>query len=121
LLSAVAEQWITDGTAFAIRDARREEIAERRRLADQVLGTLAPAGHSTSCLIWITLPEATQALEIIRQAMGHGVLIGPGHLFAALPQHAPNAIRLSLGAAATSTELMEGLTLIKQLLQRNTT
>jgi DNA-binding transcriptional MocR family regulator len=119
LLSAVAVQWINDGTASAIRDARRAEIADRRRLATRIMGSLIPSGHAMSCLIWIDLPENAPALELIREAMDHGVLIGPGHLFAASPEHAPNAIRLSLGAAATTANLAAGLTLLKQLLQRN--
>jgi len=120
LLTAVAEEWINDGTAFAIRDARRAEIGDRRRLATRILGALAPSGHRTSSLIWLNLPERLSALELIRQAMDHGVLIGPAHLFAAAPEHVPNAIRLSLGAAATSADLAAGLTVIKQLLRRNT-
>lgn len=119
LLPAIAVRWINDGTAIAIRDARRAEIADRRRRASRMLGALAPAGPVTSCLIWIDLPKNLSALELVREAMDHGVLIGPGHLFAAAPEHVPNAIRLSLGAAATAADLEAGLTLINRLLQRS--
>jgi DNA-binding transcriptional MocR family regulator len=119
LLSAVAVRWINDGTAIAIRDARRGEIADRRKLASRVLGALLPAGHPTSTLIWINLPETIPALELVSAAMDHGVLIGPGHLFAASPAAAPNAIRLSLGAAATPADLEAGLTLVNRMLQRS--
>lgn len=119
LLAAVAMQWINDGTAVAIRDARRAEIAARRRQAMRRLGHIVPPGHATSCLLWIDLPDQLPALELVRQAMDHGVLIGPGQLFAAGPDTAPNAIRLSLGAAATRDDLDAGLTLITQLLQRS--
>ena len=42
-----------------------------------------------------------------------------GQHFAADTGSDPNAIRLSLGAAATRDDLEAGLTLINQLLQRN--
>ena len=119
LLSAVAVRWINDGTAVAIRDARREEISGRHKLARRILGSLLPAGHPNSTLIWIELPEKVPALELVSKAMDHGVLFGPGHLFAASPATAPNAIRLSLGAAATPDELEAGLTLINRILQRS--
>ncbi|MCY1013713.1 hypothetical protein OV079_50955 [Nannocystis pusilla] len=47
-------------------------------------------------------------------------MIGPSHVFAARPGNAPNAVRVSLGAARSRAELGRGLTILAELLDSPT-
>lgn len=116
LLAEIATQWIEDGTAAAIRDARRSEAAARQGLAAAAL-----KGHSYQCnptayFIWMAIPQHRRAAEVIEQAGARSVLLGPAHLFAAQAGRAPNALRVSLSAARSRDELARGLAILAQVL-----
>ncbi|MFY0534380.1 hypothetical protein [Nannocystis pusilla] len=53
---------------------------------------------------------------MVEQAHARDLLIGPSHVFAARPGNAPNAVRVSLGAARSRAELGRGLTILAELL-----
>lgn len=119
LLAEIAARWMTDGTAAAIRDARRAEAAERFRIAKQALRGRAFRGHPAGYFVWLELPEGRSALDVVSEARDLGVLIGPAHIFAADPAAAPNAVRISLGAAASRAELANGLDVLTRLIDRS--
>ncbi|WAS89969.1 aminotransferase-like domain-containing protein [Nannocystis punicea] len=116
LLAEIAAQWITDGTAAAIRDARRAEAAARQQVAAARLGRWQVRSHPTAYFLWLELPPQRRALELVEQAHARDLLIGPSHVFAARPGNAPNAVRVSLGAARSRAELDRGLTILAELL-----
>ncbi|HEX6036546.1 PLP-dependent aminotransferase family protein [Longimicrobium sp.] len=115
LLAEIAATWIGDGTAEALRDARRAEAAARWRIAARVLDGHGVTG-GTSYLLWLPIPVDRSALEVVEQAAARDVMIGPAHLFAVRPGSAPNAVRLSLGAPGSREELEEGLRIIAGIL-----
>lgn len=116
LLNEIASQWISDGTAEALRDARRAEATARQSLAASVLKGHPYAAHATAYFLWMPIPEHRRATELVEQAAARDVLLGPGHVFAARPGHAPNALRISLGAATSRAELERGLKTLAELL-----
>lgn len=120
LLAEIAVQWIADGTATAIRDARRAEAAARQRLAADKLGLWPYRAHPTAYFLWLEIPPQRRALELVEQAHARDLLIGPSHVFAARPGNAPNAVRVSLGAARSRAELGRGLTILAELLDSPT-
>jgi DNA-binding transcriptional MocR family regulator len=120
LLTEIATQWIDDGTAEAIRDARRGEAAARQAIAASVLKGHRYLSHATAYFIWMPVPEQRRAMEIVEQAYARNVAIGPAHLFAARAGRAPNAIRVSLTAARSRAELERGLTVLADLLEKPT-
>ena len=121
LLAEIATQWIDDGTAAAIRDARRAEAAARQRLAAVVLKGHPYQCNPTAYFIWMAIPEHRRATEVVEQAAARSVLLGPAHLFAAQAGSAPNALRVSLSAARSREELERGLTILAQVLAAPTT
>lgn len=116
LLTEIATQWIDDGTAVAIRDARLREAAARQAIAASALKRHPYLSHPTAYFLWMPVPEHQRAMEIVEQAHALGVLIGPAHLFAARAGNAPNALRVSLAAAKSHSELERGLTVLAHLL-----
>ncbi|CAM3747642.1 aminotransferase class I/II-fold pyridoxal phosphate-dependent enzyme [Corallococcus sp. ZKHCc1 1396] len=116
LMQELASQWMADGTAVALRDARRAEASARQALATKVLKGHPYLAHATAYFLWMPIPEHRRATELVEQAAARDVLLGPAHLFAALPGHAPNALRVSLGAASSRAELERGLKTLAELL-----
>ncbi len=116
LLAEIATQWIEDGTAVAIRDARRAEAAARQSLAAAALKGHPYKSGPTAYFIWMAIPEHRRAAEVIEQAAARNVLLGPAHLFAAQAGRAPNALRVSLSAARSRDELARGLAILAQVL-----
>ncbi|NBD08076.1 aminotransferase-like domain-containing protein [Corallococcus silvisoli] len=116
LLTEIATQWVTDGTAESLRDARRVEATARQALAARVLKGHPYVAHDRAYFLWMPLPGHRRATELVEQAAAHDVLIGPSHLFAARPGQAPNALRVSLGAASSRAELERGLKTLAGLL-----
>jgi DNA-binding transcriptional MocR family regulator len=116
LLSEIAVQWLTDGTARALRDARRAEAKARQALAASALKEYPYRSQPTAYFLWMPIPEQRRALELVEQAFARNLSLGPAHLFALRAGHAPNAIRVSLTAARTRDELERGLALLAELL-----
>ncbi|RKH14393.1 PLP-dependent aminotransferase family protein [Corallococcus praedator] len=120
LMSELASRWIADGTAEALRDARRSEAMARQSLAASVLKGHPYVAHATAYFLWMPIPEHRRATELVEQAAARDVLLGPAHLFAARPGNAPNALRVSLGAASSRAELERGLKTLAELLEVTT-
>lgn len=116
LLAEIAVQWITDGTARSLRDARRAEAAARQKLAASALKGYPYRSHPTAYFLWMPIPEQRRAMELVEQAFTRNLSIGPSHLFSPRAGSAPNAIRVSLTAARTRDELERGLALLAELL-----
>ncbi|TKC98305.1 PLP-dependent aminotransferase family protein [Polyangium fumosum] len=121
LLAEIATQWINDGTAAAIRDARRREAAARQTIAAAILKGTPYRAHPTAYFLWMRIPEHRRAMEVIEQAAAQNVLLGPAHLFAARAGSAPNALRVSLAAAKSCNELERGLSILAKLLDGSPT
>ncbi|MDI1475429.1 PLP-dependent aminotransferase family protein [Polyangium sp. y55x31] len=121
LLAEIATQWINDGRAAAIRDARRSEAAARQAIAAEILKNHPYLAHPTAYFLWMRIPEHRRAMELLEQAAAQNVLIGPAHVFAARAGSAPNAIRVSLGAARSRNELERGLAVLAKLLDESPT
>ncbi|MBF5041527.1 PLP-dependent aminotransferase family protein [Aggregicoccus sp. 17bor-14] len=117
LLAEVARQWIADGTARTVRDARRTEAAARQALAARALEGFRYRAHATASFLWLALPEERRALELVEQGLARHLTLGPAHLFTPRPGSAPNALRVSLTAARSRDELSRGLALLTELLR----
>ncbi|NOK38940.1 PLP-dependent aminotransferase family protein [Corallococcus exercitus] len=116
LLHELATQWVTDGTAESLRDARRAEATARQSLAAKVLKGHPYVAHASAYFLWMPIPEHRRATGLVEEAAARDVLLGPAHLFSARPGHAPNALRVSLGAAGSREELERGLKTLAELL-----
>lgn len=117
LMTGLAAEWIRNGTAGEIAAAVRAEAMERQRIAAGML----PAGAVTqeaSLNVWLPLKDGMDSLDLVRLARRRGLAISPGEEFA-VTVSAANAVRISLGAAASRERLSEGLRSLVSILSED--
>ncbi len=114
LMAALASKWILDGTLDAITAAIREESAARQVIAGRVLQGHTFQAHSEGHHLWLTLPERWHRADINLYARQSGLALVPSEAFAV--GSAPEAIRVSLGAAQNQAVLERGLHLLGTIL-----
>lgn len=118
LLATVAAGLIEDGGAAEVAEGRKRGIAERNRIADEILGDYALECAPTSPLRYLRLPEhfTGRSFEICaRQA---GVEVCGAERFAVGNRSAERAVRISVTTPPTVGELAEGLRRLKALLEQ---
>jgi len=109
----IACQWIADGTAARRLAWQRQEIAERWRLARSVLGAALVSDGGPSPHAWVaTRGDAEQVVAACRE---RGVEVVPASVFA-VGTHTPQALRVSLSAAASRAQLKQALQVVCQAL-----
>ncbi|WP_432803777.1 aminotransferase class I/II-fold pyridoxal phosphate-dependent enzyme [Cupriavidus pauculus] len=114
--TALATQWIRDGSAARLLAGIRAEAAARQQIARQWLsgaGTLAPSGIH----VWHALPSYWSSAGFGRAARDESLRVTASDVFyeGAAP---PNAIRISLGGAADRAQLSMALKKLSALLAR---
>ena len=114
LMAALASKWILDGTLDAITAAIREESAARQAIARRILQGLEFQAHPEGHHLWLTLPERWRRADLNVYARQSGLALVPSEAFAVGP--APDAIRVSLGAAQNRAALERGLGLLATVL-----
>jgi DNA-binding transcriptional MocR family regulator len=114
LMTALASQWVFDGTLDAITTAVRDESAARQKMAAQILQGIDFLAHPEGHHLWLTLPDQWRRADLIAQARQSGLALVPSDAFAV--GTAPDAIRVSLGAAQNRAALERGLRLLAALL-----
>jgi DNA-binding transcriptional MocR family regulator len=114
LMAVLASRWILDGTLDAITAAVREESAARQAIARRALQGLEFQAHPEGHHLWLTLPERWRRADLNLHARQSGLALVPSGAFAVGP--APDAIRVSLGAAQNRAVLERGLGLLATVL-----
>lgn len=116
LPTALATQWVHDGSAKHLLEQVRAETWARHDLASGILGMpLSEAGRGIH--VWHALPPRWTAPELARAALAEGLSVTPSASFA-VGGDAPNAVRLSLGAVRGRAPLADALHRLKALLER---
>ncbi len=114
LMTALASQWVLDGTLDTITTAVRDESAARQKMAARILHGVDFLAHPEGHHLWLTLPDRWRRADLIAQARQSGLALVPSDAFAV--GTAPDAIRVSLGAAQNRAALERGLRLLAALL-----
>ncbi|CAH2396875.1 PLP-dependent aminotransferase family protein [Mesorhizobium ventifaucium] len=115
LIAEIASRWIEDGTAKGLIDWQRKALAERHKLAAELLGGVQYLSHRQSLHIWLPLPKGHTEDGFVANARLRGVGVARGSAFT-LSQHAqPPAIRISVGSTRPD-ELRRGLEIISAML-----
>lgn len=116
LTTALATQWIFDGSAQQLFAGVKEEARVRHGLASEVLaGRSGVAGAGLH--IWLTLPGYWTSSELARAAGAEGLAVTPAEVFGTSAA-TPDAIRISLGSIPDRKRLAAGLHRLSQLLAR---
>jgi DNA-binding transcriptional MocR family regulator len=116
LTTALATQWIFDGSANRLLDGVVQEARARNSLARELLAG-RPGAAGEGLHVWLTLPSYWSSSELARAAVGEGLAVTPAEVFNAGPA-SPNAIRISLGSIKDRRRLASGLRRLSQLLAR---
>ncbi|WP_414470800.1 PLP-dependent aminotransferase family protein [Microvirga sp. M2] len=114
LMAALASQWILDGTLDDVTAAVRAESAARQAIAGRMLKGLVFRSHPEGHHLWLTLPDRWHRADLNLYARQSGLALVPSEAFAVGP--APDAIRVSLGAAPSQAMLERGLGLLATVL-----
>ncbi|MFE1599821.1 aminotransferase-like domain-containing protein [Methylobacterium sp. ID0610] len=114
LTAALAARWIVGGELDAIIAAIRQENGLRQAVARDSLRGLDVRAHPCGHHLWLPLPEPWRRGEFGAHARQLGLSTVLSDAFAVGP--APEAIRVSLGAAPDRETLRYGLSLLSTLL-----
>jgi DNA-binding transcriptional MocR family regulator len=111
LMVALVARWLADGSADAIIAAIRNEAAARQKLAAEVLARHAFSRHPNGHHIWIPLPHGWSRTEFASHVHKRGLAIVTSETFSVSETY-PHAIRISLGAASSRSELVQALEIL---------
>ncbi|GAB2944942.1 PLP-dependent aminotransferase family protein [Micromonospora polyrhachis] len=109
-----ATQWLADGTAAAIGEAKRLDARQRQRIRAERLAGFTVHADPNGYHCWWELPDPWRADTFVAAAARHGIAVAPGAAFAVGSGHAPNAVRLALGSPTHDT-LADALDLLTGL------
>ena len=111
-----APPWIENGIVPKLIAQNRTRSIRRNEMACEILDGQTLSFHPQANHVWLTLPRPWSPEALAQAAREGGVFLLPSTTFAARPDYAPNAVRVSLGAARNENQLREGLIKIKRLL-----
>ncbi|HEV2677685.1 MAG TPA: PLP-dependent aminotransferase family protein [Aliidongia sp.] len=113
LTTAIATRWIEDGTARAVIAAIRDETAARQEIARSILPAGGFHADPEGFHLWLPLEPPWTRAEFAARLRSAGIAVVVSDAFALTA--APEAVRLSLGAATTRVELRASLETVADL------
>ena len=113
----IVRLWVENGTAERLVATLRTELKARQTLAAEVLAGFELSGHPVSFHTLLHVPETWPATSFAEAALARGVRVTPASMFATERAHAPNAVRISVAAAADRAALREALGILASLLR----
>ena len=117
LLLALAEQWIRSGTARHLVQEIQREARARQNLARSLLPQEAYA-HPTGLHIWLPLPAHWNQHLFASALEESGVTVACADSFSVAPE-TDDAIRISVGGAASQAALGQAMKRVAALLKEN--
>lgn len=118
VMTAIACQWLQDGTVARLETHKRDDAWLRQTLARDVLSELKPVGHRSSYFLWLPLPEDVRADLVATALAAKHVSVSTAEPFAT-SSHVPHAIRLALGSTDPDT-LRQALLEVKRVIDART-
>jgi DNA-binding transcriptional MocR family regulator len=118
VMTALACQWLEDGTVARLETQKRNDARARQSIARDVLAGLPHVGHPSSYFLWLPMPEEVRADRIAAALIDERVSVSTAEPFA-VSAHVPHAIRLALGSTDPNT-LREALGTVKEVIDAHT-
>jgi DNA-binding transcriptional MocR family regulator len=110
LLIGVLTQWIRDGIAGTVVSTIRRESAARQKVAREVLPAGSFSAHPEGLHLWLQLPARWDRRDFVAHLQRQdGLAVVPSDAFAVGTGGPPDAVRVSLGAAASREGLRGAL------------
>ncbi|MDX1668236.1 MAG: PLP-dependent aminotransferase family protein [Limnobacter sp.] len=113
--SAIATQWILDGTAQMSLDSIRLMSQRRQMIAKRVLGDFEIEANPEGFHLWLKLPSAWKQSAFCGRLLNRGIAIASADMFS-LEGNPPNAVRLSLGGNLTDEKIEKTLRIVAETL-----
>ncbi|MEA3119445.1 MAG: hypothetical protein QOI13_2715 [Paraburkholderia sp.] len=116
--SALATQWINDGTAHDMLNAIRAEANARQTIASQELDSWPYDAHPDGFHLWLPMPQHSDwsAPELAQQLRSRGIGAVAGAAFST-DGNPPNAIRVCLGGPQDRSDCREAMKQIADMLE----
>lgn len=111
LMVALVTHWLKAGITDEIVSAIRNEAAGRQNLARKMLKGISFASRPGAHHLWLSLPRHWNASSFAAHILRAGLAVVASDAFA-VEQPAPQAVRVSLGAARNRAELAQALELL---------
>jgi DNA-binding transcriptional MocR family regulator len=112
---AAAQRMMSDGTVAELARLKRLDARARQKLAAGHLSGFQIETNEKCYHLWLTLPPHWRSQTFVAAAARRDIALTPSTTFAATPGHAPNAVRLALGAP-TMDQLDAGLRTLAAML-----
>ncbi|SDN31627.1 PLP-dependent aminotransferase family protein [Afipia sp. GAS231] len=90
-----------DGTVSELVRLKRIDAARRQQMAAKHLAGFEVQANIQSYHLWLTLPPHWRSQTFVAAAARRDIALTPSTTFAVAPGHAPNAVRLALGAPSS--------------------
>jgi DNA-binding transcriptional MocR family regulator len=117
LMIELVSRLINSGVAEEITKKKRKNTNERNKLINKVLRGYDIKGDKNCIFRWLILPEGLSGEEFEKKAYKRGVQVYSSERFAVGSTKPFGAVRLAVGSPKNEEELMEGLNIIKNLLE----
>ena len=95
---AAGQRLMGDGTATELSRLKRIDAARRQQMAAKSLAGFEIQANAKAYHLWLTLPAHWRSQTFVAAAARRDIALTPSTTFAVAPGHAPNAVRLALGA-----------------------
>ena len=112
---AAGQRLMADGTAAELSKLKRIDAGRRQQLAAKYLAGFETQANSKAYHLWLTLPAHWRSQAFVAAAARRDIALTPSTTFAVAAGHAPNAVRLALGAP-TMAQLETGLQMLSGIL-----
>ena len=98
---AAGQRLMADGTVAELSRLKRIDATRRQQMAAKYLAGFEIQANVKSYHLWLTLPQHWRSQTFVAAAARRDIALTPSTTFAVTPGHAPNAVRLALGAPST--------------------
>jgi DNA-binding transcriptional MocR family regulator len=112
---AAAQRMMSSGIVAELSRLKRLDARARQKLAADRLAGFDIQANANAYHLWLTLPAHWRSQTFVAAAVRRDIALTPSTTFAATPGHAPNAVRLALGAP-TMDQLDIGLRTLAAML-----
>jgi DNA-binding transcriptional MocR family regulator len=116
LMAEWAARWIADGTAEELLNWQKSALAERNRLAAEVLSGIDFYASDNGLHIWLPLTGGWTEEAFVAHARHQGVAVAPGSSFQISDHTTRIGVRICLGAESLDA-LGRGLSVIQRLVR----
>jgi DNA-binding transcriptional MocR family regulator len=115
VMTAIATEWLDDGTVDRLERRKRADARERQDVARAALIGLETVGHSSSYFLWLPMPEEARADQVAAALLREHISVSTAQPFAT-SKDSPHAIRIALGSVPIDV-LRDALHKVKQTVE----